>query len=347
MRVNMLHALVVGLHATARRRLRTCLTVALAPVIATFLWLAAPPALAQNNPLDAVLGLRAEVPADARTARTLGRQREGSAVLIDSAGLALTIGYLVLEASQVSLLDAEGRTIPGDIVAYDHTTGFGLVRALLPIEATPLPLAPGTEQAMDDPLLVVSRAGPLEGTQVNLVDRRVFAGYWEYLLDEALFTNPMHNQFGGAALIDTAGRLVGIGSLRVGDSRGDGEPSPGNMFVPTSLLPPILGDLLTIGHSAEAKPWLGIISRESEAGVVLGRVTDGGPAAAAGLRPGDRVVAVGDAEIGNLETLYRSVWKLGGPGVVVPMRVARGNRLLDVQIKSIDRLSFLRLDPTF
>jgi S1-C subfamily serine protease len=351
MRVKALRALIAGLGtglgATARRFSDGCLAVAPAPLIAAMLLLAASPAVAQDNPLDAVLGLRAEVPADARTAGTLGRQRQGSAVLIDSAGLALTIGYLVLEASQVSLLDAEGRTIPADIVAYDHTTGFGLVRALLPIEATPLPLAAGADPSMDDPLLVVSRAGTLEGTQVSLADRRVFAGYWEYLLDEALFTSPMHNQFGGAALIDTDGRLVGIGSLRVGDSRGDGRPSPGNMFVPASLLPPILGDLLTTGHTAEAKPWLGIISQESEAGVVLGQVTDGGPAAAAGLRPGDRVVAVGDDAIGNLETLYRSVWKLGGPGVVVPMRVERGDQLLDVQIKSIDRLSFLRLDPTF
>jgi S1-C subfamily serine protease len=308
---------------------------------------ALPTGTAAASPLDAILGLRAEVPRDARTAGTLGRVREGSAIVIDNAGLALTIGYLVLEASEVSLFDAGGRTIPANVVAYDHETGFGLVRALLPLDVTPLPIAAEVDTAEGDPLLVVSRVGRLEGTQVMLADRRVFAGYWEYLLDEALFTSPGHGQFGGAALIDPTGRLVGVGSLRVGNTTSDGRPSPGNMFVPVDLLPPILGDMLALGHAGHAKPWLGITSRESPEGVVLGGVTDGGPADAAGLRPGDRVVAVGEAPVGNLETLYRSVWQLGSPGVVVPMRVERGERMLDVEVRSIDRRQWLRLDPTF
>ena len=299
------------------------------------------------NPLDAVLGLTAEVPRNARTADTLGRLRQGSAILIDGGGLALTIGYLVLEASVVTLTDKDGREIPADVVAYDHETGFGLVRALLPIEATPLPLAAAVDIAQGDPLLVVSRARGLEGTQVALADRRVFAGYWEYLLDEAYFTMPQHGQFGGAALIDPAGRLVGIGSLRVGDASGEGRSAPGNMFVPTSLLPPILGDMLALGHAGHPKPWLGITSRESPEGVVLGGVTEGGPAAQAGLRPGDRVVAVGEAPVGTLETLYRSVWQLGDPGVTVPLKVERGERMLDVEVHSIDRRQWLRLDQSF
>ena len=311
------------------------------------LLVAVPAAAPAASPVDAVLGLRAEVPRDARTASSLGRVRQGSAVLIDDAGLALTIGYLVLEASAVTLFDADGRTIPADVVAYDHETGFGLVRALVPLEVAPLPLAAEIETGPGEPLLVVSRAGPLEGTAVTLADRRVFAGYWEYLLDEALFTTPGHRQFGGAALIDPTGRLLGIGSLRVGDASGDGRPSPGNMFVPVDLLPPILGEMLASGHAGRAKPWLGITSRESPEGVVLGGVSNGGPADRAGLRPGDRVVAVGDAPVGNLETLYRSVWELGDPGVVVPLKVERGERMLDIEIRSIDRRQWLRLDPTF
>ncbi len=203
MRVTTLLALAVSLGTAARRLSDHRASAVLASVLVGLAMLAAALPRAQASPLDAVLGLRAEVPSNARTAATLGRQRQGSAVLIDSAGLALTIGYLVLEASQVDLLDAAGRTVPADIVAYDHDTGFGLVRALLPIDAEPLPLAADAGPDTDEPLLVVSRAGPLEGTQVSLAGRRVFAGYWEYLLDEALFTTPMHNQFGGAALIDT------------------------------------------------------------------------------------------------------------------------------------------------
>ena len=306
-----------------------------------------PIGMTRANPLDAVFGLRAEIPREARTAGSLGRVRQGSAVVIDDAGLALTIGYLVLEASEVSLYDADGRTIPADVVAYDHETGFGLVRALLPLDVTPLPLAAEIDSAEGDPLLVVSRAGPLEGTQVTLADRRVFTGYWEYLLEGALFTRPEHRQFGGAALIDPSGRLVGIGSLRVGNTMPDGRPSPGNMFVPVDLLPPILGDMLALGHAGHPKPWLGVTSRESPEGVVLGGVSDGGPADRAGLQPGDRVVAVGEAPVGNLETFYRSVWKLGDPGVAVPLTVERGERMLDVTVRSIDRREWLRLDSSF
>ncbi len=330
-------------------RRRVTSGAALAAVLGLGLGLGAPglPAPAAASPLDAVLGLTAEVPRNARTAATLGQMRQGSAILIDGGGLALTIGYLVLEAGSVTLTDRQGRQIPADVVAYDHETGFGLVRALLPIDADPLPLAAQVDIAEGDPLLVVSRARGLEGTQVTLADRRVFAGYWEYLLEEAYFTTPQHDQFGGAALIDPDGRLVGVGSLRVGDAEGDGRPTPGNMFVPTSLLPPILGEMLALGHAGHAKPWLGITSREGPEGVVLGGVTDGGPAAQAGLRPGDRVVAVGDAPVGNLESLYRSVWQLGDPGVVVPLKVARGDRQIDVEVRSIDRRQWLRLDQSF
>lgn len=320
-------------------------TVLVAMALVAAAWLA--PRDVAASPLDAVVGLEAEVPRTARTAASLGQLRRGSAVLIDDGGLALTIGYLILEASAVRLYDAAGREVPADIVAYDHETGFGLVRALLPIEAEPMRLAADAGIGIDDPLLVVSRARGLEGTQVTLADRRVFAGYWEYLLDEALFTTPTHGQFGGAALVDPSGRLVGIGSLRVPDAAGGGRPSPGNMFVPTSLVPPILGDMLAIGHGGRSRPWLGITSRESPEGVIVGGVSDDGPADRAGVEPGDRVVAVGEAPVGNLETLYRSVWELGEPGVVVPLRIERGERRLDLEVRSIDRRQFLRLDPTF
>lgn len=332
------------LASKAARRARRAFALSLALVILAT-GAAMSPAIA--SPLDAVLGLNAEVRRDARTADTLGRIREGSAILIDSSGLALTIGYLVLEASTVTLTDRDGRRIPADIVAYDHESGFGLVRALLPIDAAPLPIAADIDIVEGDVLLVVSRARGLEGTQVTLADRRLFAGYWEYLLDEAFFTMPQHAQFGGAALIDPAGRLVGVGSLRVGDASGEGRPAPGNMFVPASLLPPILGDMLTLGHAGHAKPWLGITTREGPDGVVLGGVTNGGPAAQAGLRPGDRVVAVGEAPVGDLETLYRSVWQLGNPGVTVPLKVERGEQMLDIEVRSIDRRQWLRLDRSF
>lgn len=287
--------------------------------------------------------MRAEVPPEARTAGTLGRQRSGTGAVIDGSGLVLTIGYLILEAAAVDLWDARGRRVPAEIVGYDHDTGFGLLRASEPLDAAPLPLGRSAEVPVGEPLLVLSRDGPLGGRETRLVDRREFAGYWEYLLPEALFTSPPHDAWAGAALIDRQGRLVGIGSLAVGDAAGAGVASPGNMFVPVDALKPILGDLLALGRrDGPGRPWLGLQAQEHAGHVIVRRVTEDGPAEGAGLQPGDVVLAVGGRQVGSLAELYRGIWDLGQPGVVVPMRVMRANRILELEVPSTDRMRWLR-----
>ena len=298
--------------------------------------------------LDAVVGVRAEVPAEARTAATLGRERHGSGVVIDADGLVVTIGYLILEASAVDLWDADGRRVPATVVGYDHETGFGLLRATTPLEAQPVPLGDSRSVRIGDPLLIVSRVGELGGRESKLVDRREFAGYWEYLLPEALFTTPPFPAFAGAALIDVSGRLIGIGSLSVGDAAGTGLASPGNMFVPTGALPPILGELLAFGRRERpGRPWLGLYSRELGGHVVVTEVAREAPAAAAGIETGDLIVGVGARPVTGLADFYRQVWAQGGPGVVVPLRVIRGREVIEVPVTSSDRLRWLRLRQSY
>jgi S1-C subfamily serine protease len=310
-----------------------------------------PAAAAQADPravAAAVLGVRAEVPPEARTAGTLGRERSGSGAVIDASGLVLTIGYLILEASAVDLYDASGRRVPAEIVGYDHDTGLGLVRASEPLDVTPLPLGPAEGVKVGDPLLVLSRDRELGGREAKLVSRREFAGYWEYLLPGALFTSPPHDAWSGAALIDRAGRLVGIGSLVVGDAAAPGVDSPGNMFVPVDALEPILGDLLALGRrDAPGHPWVGLYALEHEGYVVVRSVAEGGPAAGAGLQPGDVLLAVGGARVGSLAELYRRIWALGDPGVTVPLRVMRASRVLELDVPSTDRMRWLRLKQSY
>jgi S1-C subfamily serine protease len=306
---------------------------------------------AQAGPREtaaAILGVKAEVPAEARTADSLGRQRSGSGAVIDAGGLVLTIGYLIVEAAAVDLYDGESKRIPAEVVGYDHETGFGLVRATEPLDVAPIPLGSSKDVAIGDALLVLSRDGALGGRETRLASRREFAGYWEYLLPDALFTSPPHPAFAGAALIDREARLVGIGSLFVADATAPEVASPGNMFVPIDALGPILGDLLALGRrDAPGHPWVGVSAQEHGGHLVVRSVADGGPAEAAGIRPGDVLLAVGGMKVDSLAELYRGMWNLGEPGVKVPLRVLRENQVMEVEVPSVDRMRWLRLNQTY
>jgi S1-C subfamily serine protease len=327
--------------------------------LALILTLGISTARAQGNaPLDAgqllaaVVGLEAEVPNDARTAGTLGTRRSGSGVVIDSNGLVVTIGYLIMEASSVTLTLADAREVPARIVAYDHTTGLGLVRALQALDVTPMPLGSTAQLDSNDPVLVASAGGPSAARAATVVARREFAGSWEYLLDRAIFTTPPYPRFGGAALIGADGALLGIGSLAVGDAaRGDASSGdtrlPGNMFVPIDLLEPIMGEMLSQGRSGTMHPWLGLNAGEYRGHLLIDRLSEGGPAEGAGLRADDLIVAVAGQPVADLVGFYRRVWNLGEAGVDVPLTVLRGGELIDVAVSSGNRYDWLRLNPSF
>ncbi len=240
------------------------------------------PALAAS-PLDAVVGVRAEIPSDARTAGVLGTEREGSGVVIDEDGLVLTIGYLIMESSSAEIILQDERRVPADVVAYDYDSGFGLLRPLSPIGVDPVELGDSGELAEQSAVLVASFEGRGKPTPAFVVSRRDFAGYWEYLLPDAIFTSPPHQSFGGAALLGADGRLLGVGSLFVGDAAGEDTTLPGNMFVPIDALKPIYGDLLKDGRAATPpRPRLGIYAEEHRGRLFVNRVAPEGPAAAAG-----------------------------------------------------------------
>ena len=297
---------------------------------------------------NSVVKIRAEIPGDARTAASLGPLREGSGIVIDSKGLVLTIGYLILEASRVQVTDSAGKTVSARILGYDHATGFGLLRAASSAAAArPVPLGLSGDLARGAEVLILSWAdnGPA-GQGAYVVSRREFAGYWEYLLERAIFTAPHNANFGGAALLDRSGSLLGIGSLQVPQAI-PGQPVPGNMFVPIDLLKPILSDLTHKGRSgAGPRPWLGAQMEEAGGHVIVRRVSRGGPAAQAGLRAGDLIAGVGGAPVEGLADIYRKVWALGAPGVSVPLNILKGVRVEEVRVVSGDRYDYLRLDPS-
>lgn len=294
---------------------------------------------------DAMFRIRAEIPENAFTAGSLGTERTGNGVLIRSDGVILTIGYLITEAESIWLTANDGSVVAGYPLAYDQVTGFGLVRALGPVRGEPVRIGSSSACPTDSRVYVIGHGGREHSLRAKLVDKREFAGYWEYLLDEALFTSPAHPEWGGSALLDERGELIGIGSLLVQEAI-DGKSIQGNMFVPIDLLAPILDDMLSTGQADRtARPWLGLFAQEHEGQLVVAGVADGGPALAAGLEPGDAITRVGEQRVSTLADFLRAVWACGAAGARVPLSVSRGGDVLRVEVVSVDRNSLLRRPP--
>lgn len=305
-------------------------------------------ASASRDVLEAVVGIDTRIPSTARTAGFLGTEREGSGVVISDDGLVLTIGYLILEAIEIDITLADGRRVPASFVAYDHESGFGLIRAASDLNLRPAGIGTSRGKGASTQVLLANRLGPDAAQGVFVVDRREFVGAWEYLLDAAIFTSPPNPNFSGAGLFDVDGKLIGIGSLFVGSAAVFQRPVPGNMFVPIDELKPILDQMIAQGRRAAApRPWLGIRTSELRDRLFVDGVSDESPAAHAGVRAGDLIVAVDAAPVTSMAGYFRAIWRDRVAGDTVSVRVLTPEgELKDVEIESMDRNNWLRLDPS-
>jgi S1-C subfamily serine protease len=293
--------------------------------------------------LNAVVSLKSYVPPDAFTANTLGTERAGSAVMVRSTGLFVTIGYLITEAETIWLTSGDGQAVQGHALAVDQETGFGLVQALGKIDLPHFELGDSDSLKVGDQAIFAAGGGRHHAVETRIVGRQEFAGYWEYALDDAFFTAPAHPFWGGCGLIGADGKLMGIGSLilQQGDQRG--RRLDMNMIVPIGHLTPIIKDLTTLGRvNRPARPWLGMYATESKDAIVVGGLTDDGPAEKSGLRVGDRIVSVNDDEVPDLIGLWRRVWASGSAGAEVRMHVERDGADKRLSVKSASRASFLK-----
>lgn len=325
--------------------------------ITLMLLTAAAPVSAQNAALEAqsralqrasnaVLGVKAQAVEEARSNRTLGRERQGSGVVIDEQGLVLTIGYLILEAEQVLLVTDDEREIPGRVVGYDVATGFGLVQALAPLRIQPVPLGQSGRVGDDEPLMIASGGEDGAVSVARLVSRRPFAGYWEYHIEGALFTTPPRRDHSGAGLFNGRGELVGVGSLFVQHARGDKQQRlPGNMFVPIDLLSPVLDELRRNGTTAASRrAWIGINCVEDDGELRIVRVNDDSPADVAGLQEDDRILRIDGKQVTALDQLWLTLWRGGAPEREVTLEIQRKGKTESetVKVYSVDRAKTLR-----
>ena len=296
-----------------------------------------------DRALLSCVGLRMTVPEDAYTAQTLGTERAGNGVLIRD-GVILTIGYLITEAETVWIGTNDGRAYPGHVLGYDQETGFGLVQALARLDLPPLPVGHSSTAQVGERVVIGGAGGRHRSVAARVVAKREFAGYWEYVLDEAIFTAPSHPNWGGTAMIGPQGELLGIGSLQLQQQeREGGKTEYLNMMVPIDLLSPVLEDILKRGRSSKPpRPWLGLYAAEVEDRIVVAGLAGRGPAARADLRAGDVVLAVAGHEVGDLAGLFRQIWSLGPAGVDVPLTIHRDGRVMELKVPSADRRKFLK-----
>ncbi len=301
-----------------------------------------------DEALSAVVGIRALVPPDAFTADILGTERVGHGALIRNDGLILTIGYLITEAETVWINLGGQRTVPGHVLGYDQESGFGLVQALAHLDVPALPLGSSKGAEVGMRVVLAGGGGRKHSVATRIIAKQEFAGYWEYVLDEAIFTAPAHPFWGGTALIGPAGDLLGIGSLQIQQSaptaRGTTRKAEdANMVVPIDLLKPVLDDLTTRGQpNRPPRPWLGLYASEVGSNIAIVGVANGGPAEAADVRAGDMVLAVAGVAVNDLAGLFRRVWSLGEAGVDVPLTLDREGSTFEVTIESTDRRRLLK-----
>jgi serine protease Do len=295
-----------------------------------------------------IVKVQARAVPDARSAATLGEEREGTGIVIGDEGLILTIGYLLIEADDVKIVDSKGRSLPARVVGYDHATGLGLVRSVVPLDAAPMPFGESGKLVVHEPVMIVNHEGVGDVTLAHVVAMRPFTGSWEYLLDQAIFTAPPTANWSGAALVNRELKLVGVGSLIVREASIGDAKLPGNMFVPIDTLKPILDDLVKNGHRAgPARPWLGIAADEVQGRLMVARVSPDGPGDLAGIHVGDIILGVGGDGVRTQAEFYRKVWNRGSAGTDIPLRVLQGIDVKDLTVHSIDRVDYFRPRTTY
>lgn len=289
---------------------------------------------------DSVVDIYAKVPPEARTANSLGQERSGTGVVIDG-GYILTIGYLVIEASEIKVGLPNGQVVPGMLVGYDHTTGFGLLKSVVPISVTSLTLGDSDKIQVDESLLILPSPQQGFSSLAQMVSRRPFAGWWEYYLENPIYTFPTNQAWAGAPLLNAEGKILGIGSLFVGDAVSQGMMSPGNLFVPINLLKPILAELTEFGRrKTNVKPYLGLSSDDSSGQVVITRVNQGSPAVQAGILAQDIITHVNQIPVTTLKDFYEALWGSGESGSIVSLGITRADQEISLRVQTVDRMDY-------
>jgi len=294
----------------------------------------------------ALVSIESTINPDGRTVALLGDNRSGTGVMIDSHGLIVTVGYLLLEASEVRISFYNGVQVPATVVAIDAQSGLALVQVAegyageLP-DITPVKLGQSALVVKDDRVIVLPANGLEAAASVRIHSAREFSAPWEYLLENALYTMPPVRNFSGAALINREAELIGIGTLALQNiTDSDDGTVPGNLFIPVDLLTSRLGTMLTQSVKQvepSDRAWLGLMVDEM---LSVTRVLDASPAMEAGIQAGDIILGINDNHVVSRANLYRSLWSTVSVADDVALLVSRAGKLTPLKAKPVYRSSW-------
>tara|TARA_B100001093_G_scaffold518962_1_gene605782 strand:- start:726 stop:1709 length:984 start_codon:yes stop_codon:yes gene_type:complete len=295
---------------------------------------------------ESIVSVRSIVPPEARSAASLGVEREGNGVAIDENHI-LTIGYIVIESESIEIGLSDGRRLPAKLVGYDHTSGFGIIKSVVPLRMPSLQLGNSDNINAEQDLLILPSPNRGAGSIVRSVSRRPFTGWWEYFVERPIYTTPPNGLWARAPILNENGEVLGIGSLFVSESV-PGIFSPGNMSVPINLLKPILGDLISSGRrKSKIQPFLGISSDDSNDQVIVTRVSKDGPAFQAGMRSQDVIMTINGSQVSNLKSFYEKIWESGEAGVTIELTVVRSGSIKKFSVKTVDRMDYFLKPQSF
>jgi S1-C subfamily serine protease len=288
--------------------------------------------------LETVVNLHATVPRDHPSAAVLGDERMGSGVIVDAAGLILTVNYVVMGAQTVQVSFLKGRRQKAEVVAQDFETGLALVRVKRQ-GLRPAVLAPTEALERGAPVVAVGSTATQErragGGHITYLGE--FEAHWEYLLDRGIVSSAANPGYGGGGLFDLRGRLIGILYLNLN------EVARSSLAIPVDAFQSNEEELVRYGRvvSRPKRAWLGVFAHALEEGVVIAGVVPGGPGERAGLREGDLIVSFNAEEISSRRDLYMRLWR-HEPGERVAIEVMRDNKLSRFEVTGGDRAEFFK-----
>jgi S1-C subfamily serine protease len=284
--------------------------------------------------IPAVVGIHSKIPLDRPSVLTLGPLRWGSGVIYDPQGYILTVGYIVSDAAEIQVSLQDGRTVPARLVGVDAQSGIGVIKMEGEGPWPAAPLGDSTRAAVGDTTatLGVDSDKKLVVTQGSIQEIKRFAGYWEYMIDRALIVAPYNPSFGGSPLVNGRGEVIGVTSLRLG------ETPQVNLAIPIEYFIAVREELLAKGGlpSRPPRPWIGVYTVPTPQGLIVAGGSPTGPAAEAGFQRGDVIVRLNGQSVEGQEDFYQKLWqtKVGDEIAIV---VLRENKFEILKLKTVDR----------